>query len=770
MISIEKCYKLLDSGFSLVTLSDDKKANFSWGDNQQKTLSKQEFERRYSYSGGIFIKDKNGKRTIEMKPTAQVGFICGFNNLEVIDVDLKVFPTLPEQEAFWSELYNYLRDNIDDFDLKFVIYKTKNQGYHILYRCDKIQGNSKIAVLKGQKEAVIESRGKGGYVVIYDNKISKKDYLNISTISERDREILWTICKTYHYQDEAQQIQPESKTVKEYTGQDITPWQDYNQRHSIFDVIGDEFKIVRKLSKHYIILRHGATSSQSGYVYTDSGCMYLFSTGTHYPNEKLISPFIAFAYRYHNGDFSAAAREIYAEGYGSRRLKPLPPERIKTVINTDDLIFPIDIFPPPIQTYIIECNKTLDSSIDYMGCSMLWATSLIVGNSINIQVKPKWREVCNIWIAVVGKAGIGKSPSIDNIIYPLRKINSREIKTYIKNYDKWQAYEKMDKDEKKQVEDVSKPNKSQFIVDDITLEALIDLHGQSKNGVGVFKDELNGWFKDMNKYREGSDLEFWLSTWSGKSVTVNRVSRSGSFVEYPLIPVLGGIQPSVLNSIYTEENKDNGFVDRMLLTFPSLEVEYYNDEELPYETIEWYNNAITAFYEHMKKSFLVIDDDGEIVPYTAHWSAEAKVQWKRIFNEITTMQRSDEENEYMKSMLPKQKSYIPRFALLLHCLDCYLKSRPEAEMLSVSDDAILKAERLSKYFIAMAKKIKENTIEVTEMKTAMQNGKNKSKKEVFLEMYRANPEINRTEAGELLGISRRQIQRYIDEFNQIGVT
>lgn len=754
MISIEKCYKLLDSGFSLITATANKKPNMkTWKAYQTTPITKQEFSKAYN-------------STDTLGQTEIVGILTGYNNLEVIDIDLKVFPTLPEQDAFWKELHSNMKDNIDDFDKKFVIYKTKNQGYHILYRCATIQGNSKIAVLQGHTQAVIESRGKGGYVVIYDNKISPKDYLNVTTISERDRSILWDICRIYNYIPETETIQPDKKVTKEFPSQDVTTWQDYNNRHSIWDVIHDDFKIVRKMSKHTIILRHGAESSQSGYVYNDSGCMYLFSTGTIYPHEKLISPFIAYTYKYHNGNFTEAARDLYAKGYGSRKVKPIPQEKIQTVINTNDLVFPIDIFPPPIQTYMIECNKTLDSSIDYMGCSMLWCASLIVGNSINIQVKKGWVETGNVWIAVVGKAGIGKTPSIDNIIHPLKKVNNREVKNYVKAYEKWQAYEKMNKEEQKQVEDVSKPNKSQFIVDDITLEALVDLHGQSKNAVGVFKDELNGWFKDMNKYREGSDLEFWLSSWSGKSVTVNRVTRAGSFVERPLVPVLGGIQPSILSTIYTEENKDNGFVDRMLLTFPELDVEFYNDNELSHEAYEWYYNAIISFYEHMKGSFLVINDEGEIEPYMARFSHDARIEWKRIFNEITNYQRSDDENEYMKSMLPKQKSYIPRFAMLIHVMDCYINSRPETEYLHISKESLLKAERLSKYFIAMAKKIKVNTMEVKDMKNMLNGNKQLSTREKLIEMYKSNPNFNRSEAAELLSISRRMIQNYIREIKE----
>lgn len=63
-------------------------------------------------------------------------------------------------------------------------------------------------------------------------------------------------------------------------------------------------------SKYYLVKRHGAESAHSGYVYKDSGCLYLFTTGTIYPNEKLISPFIAYAYKYHNGNHSEARKRF----------------------------------------------------------------------------------------------------------------------------------------------------------------------------------------------------------------------------------------------------------------------------------------------------------------------------------------------------------------------------------------------------------------------------------------------------------------------------
>ena len=75
---------------------------------------------------------------------------------------------------------------------------------------------------------------------------------------------------------------------KEYTESKIKPWDDYNSKISIFDIISDTFEVVRNIKDKYIIRRFNATSAHSGYVYKNSGCMYLFSTGTIYPNEKLI--------------------------------------------------------------------------------------------------------------------------------------------------------------------------------------------------------------------------------------------------------------------------------------------------------------------------------------------------------------------------------------------------------------------------------------------------------------------------------------------------
>lgn len=750
-----KALKFLEY-FSVITIGNSKVPNFPWKEQQEKKLSVDQFLKQIRYKGGIIKKDD-----IELEPTVGIGIVTGYDFLECIDVDTKVFSTQHEKDSFWNEYYKTLQDNIVDFKKKFVVYQTKSGGFHIIYKSKRIIGNTKVAKLKGHKEAVIETRGQFGYIFLYpDKKYCEKTYFEVDFISDEDREILWQISKSYNHTDEIPEAPKKEKKI--YKDNEITPWDDFNDKTDIWEVIQDEFFIPPsgQKNKHYLIKRHGATSAHSGYVFKDSGCMFLFSTGTIYPNEKLISPFVAYAWKYHNGDFKNATKDLYEQGFGTRlqkKIEELKP-KIPTKIVIPQVDFPLEIFPKEIQFYISECATKLDSNIDYMGVSLLWLISVCIGNSMEIKVKNGWNENGVLWIAIVGKAGIGKTPSINNIIFPLQKMNSKEIKKYINESETFNFYSSLSKKEKEEFPEVFPPKKTQFIANDITLEALVDLHQESDNAVGVFKDELAGWLKDMNKYRAGSDLEFWLSCWSGKSVSMNRKTAKSSFVEKPFIPVLGGIQPNIFNSFSTEENKDNGFMDRMLLSFPVATVDDYNENELDFDTIKWYSETIRKFYDDMK-AILKRNDEQDIEPLVVNFSKDAKVEWKRIFNKITTSQNNEDENEYLKSMYPKQKSYIPRFALLLNAFHGYFDN--DLDIKEIHLDNILRAEKLSDYFVMTAKKIKIESTETHELKTTMKQAESNFDKLKII--YSKDNEFNRTKVAELLGVSRRTIFRWVKE-------
>ena len=115
-------------------------------------------------------------------------------------------------------------------------------------------------------------------------------------------------------------------------------------------------------------------------------------------------------------------------------------------------------------------------------------------------------------------------------------------------------------------------------------------------------------------------------------------------------------------------------------------------------------------------------------------------------------------------MLPKQKAYIARFALLIHVFNNFFLDDDDA--LSISKSSIEKAIKLSNYFIETAKKVKIDNIEVSEIKNVINNNKNKTNKEKFEAIYKANPEVNKKQVSEQLGVSLSMIYRYIKELEK----
>lgn len=689
------------------------------------------------------------------------GCRCGDFDIECIDVDLKIFSTLKERKDFWDDYLSFLRDNIEDFDNKVCIAKTINKGYHIIYRTKIKEGNQKLAKLKGHNEAVIETRGVGGQFILYGKFEGENQYHHAKYLTDEEREILIHASKTYNYNDVDEVEKVDVKDYKPKKENDITPWEDFNNKKTVLEICGDEFNVVRHTSKSTIIKRHDSKSPHSGYIYKDTGLMYLFSTGTQYPAEKPLNPFMVYTIKYHHGDYKEAAKKLYKEGYGSRHVAKIEvPDISKEKL--EDIEFPIDIYPKEVQHFIVESAEKLNLSIDYMGCAFLWVLSLCTGNAMVMEVKPGWREIANIWLAVVGKPGIGKTPSLNQMVNPLRKLNIKEQREYQKKTLAFERYEKMSKEEKEQSEEIKEPKSGQFIVGDVTLEALVQMHEQNPNAIGVFKDELAGWIKDMNKYRQGSDLEFWLSSWSGTSISLNRKTSKSSFVDKPFIPVLGGIQPGVFDEFANGENKENGFIDRVLISYPKLKVEEYNNNYIDQTALDWYNDFVVNLRNNIVAHVLKFDENDEIEPLVVKFNDNSEKEWIRIFNKITNIQNSADENEYMKSMLPKQKSYIPRFALLIN--NCWSATNPNINISFIEKKSIQKAEKLSEYFVNMAKLVKQDSFVKNELKRVSKNAETTFEK--FKTMYKSNPDLNKTLVAEMLDVSRTCIYNWIKKLEK----
>jgi len=198
-VTLGRAINLLNAGFSVMPISEGKKPLILWKEYQTKKIEKAELERLESKTKGY-------------------GIITGFYGTECIDIDLKVFPSVQEGKKFWNEFIAFVSDYIDDFARKFVIYKTINSGYHIIYRCSKVEGNRKLATLKGHSQALIETRGTGGYIYIYDNQVSELSYEQVQEITPEERDLLMNLCKYFHYEERVDETRPKEA---DYSG--LTP-------------------------------------------------------------------------------------------------------------------------------------------------------------------------------------------------------------------------------------------------------------------------------------------------------------------------------------------------------------------------------------------------------------------------------------------------------------------------------------------------------------------------------------------------------------------
>ena len=288
--------------------------------------------------------------TLEKRHTGRIALVCGFEGLEVIDIDLKHIvnqdgtPNVEEQRQYWQTFLSLLENEIEDFKDKFAIYSTVNKGYHIIYKYEVedenkragslelayriIKAKDKNGNLKDIKKALIETRGAGGYAFCYPNgKEAKLSYFEVKTVSKEDRDKAINIARSLNEVEAAPVYKPKPrpKAPIDNSG-DVKPGDAYNERHDVWEVIKDDFKIVEVKTNYTTILRINdhTTSKDSGKIFKDTGKLYLHTPNTIYPPKQDLTAYQAYTYKHHGGDFAAAARELARQGYGHQKSNYTP--------------------------------------------------------------------------------------------------------------------------------------------------------------------------------------------------------------------------------------------------------------------------------------------------------------------------------------------------------------------------------------------------------------------------------------------------------------
>ena len=112
-----------------------------------------------------------------------------------------------------------------------------------------------------------------------------------------------------------------------------------------------------------------------------------------------------------------------------------------------------------------------------------------------------------------------------------------------------------------------------YVVNDSTVEKLGELLNENPNGVLLFRDELSGWLRTMDREGHENDRAFFCESWNGTgSYVYDRIGRGTVYIPAACLSLLGGIQPGplqgYLQEVFGRGATDNGLIQRFQLMEP----------------------------------------------------------------------------------------------------------------------------------------------------------------------------------------------------------
>lgn len=237
--------------------------------------------------------------------------------------------------------------------------------------------------------------------------------------------------------------------------------------------------------------------------------------------------------------------------------------------------FPVSIFPNKIQRIIREVHECHNYPTDYIAAAILTAIAVGIGNTHLVQIKQGWTESPILYMALIGRPGANKSHPLSFAMKPFLDYDYRQNQEFEKalaKYDELMSMNRKERAESGGEQFPQEPIRKRFLVSDVTPEGLSLIHAQNKRGLCLWADELSAWFKNFNRYNNGSEEQFWLSVFSAKTTISDRKNaKSSIFIKRPYISVIGTIQKKILNELAKGERSSNGFIDRILFVMPNLQ-------------------------------------------------------------------------------------------------------------------------------------------------------------------------------------------------------
>lgn len=362
--------------------------------------------------------------------------------------------------------------------------------------------------------------------------------------------------------------------------------------------------------------------------------------------------------------------------------------------------FDPDLLPDAFREWVIDIADRVQCPIDFPAISTVVTYSAVVGRRLGIRPKQHddWLVVPNLWGGVIGRPGVMKTPGLQEPMSVLRALERTAKATHEQEQKEYEAKSVVAKarerlTEKQIKEDLADggdgldiargaiaqtpdvPVRRRFLTNDSTVEKLGEILRDNPSGVLVFRDELVGLLKALDKEGHEGSRAFYLEAWNGTGpFTFDRIGRGTIDIEAAIVSVLGGIQPGPLSAYLRGAARagagDDGLVQRFqLLVYPDVSRNWVNVDRFPLTDAK---RRAVAVYEaaarlHPGSRGAIQDEPGQVPYLRFQLAAQAKFDAYRSVLEHEV--RSGTCELVLEAHLSKYRSLVPSLALLFHLAD-----------------------------------------------------------------------------------------------------
>jgi putative DNA primase/helicase len=273
--------------------------------------------------------------------------------------------------------------------------------------------------------------------------------------------------------------------------------------------------------------------------------------------------------------------------------------------------FRASMLPEAFRSGVEDVAERMQVPLDFPAAAAMLCVAGAVSRRARMQPKRTditWRVVPNLWGGIVAPPGFLKSPVLHAMTAPLYAIERMwrmEYEAALEDFESEKETAELRlaawKEESKKAfkkgatvpirPDVSltEPTMRRLIIGDSTFEKLHEIMSQNPAGLLVVRDELTGWWAQLDRTGREGERAFCLQAWNGDtSHTIDRIGRGSVFVPACCMSMLGGITPGRLRSYLVDALKDgptnDGLVQRFqILVWPDAPPEWRYVDQLPLE-------------------------------------------------------------------------------------------------------------------------------------------------------------------------------------------